>query len=243
MGTAGEGGGGEKRKRGRDVARWFVELLPSLDDYLKTLVKDSREISMADTVRTIIVSGLFALAGAFVGGAMTGYSNVKLAKQKLNSDLVLRALESNSPDERLQALQFMSRTNLISDESIREGVLTYTRDSGDSIPQIVPTTVPPPVIEHARIFVLAGTDAKVASIESYASELSKAGFQVVGHKRLWDQGRPDYAEVRYFNGEDRIQAEKLADFLKLRLSDSRVQAMQLSDTSAKPGYIELWLGR
>lgn len=65
---------------------------------------------MTETTRTAAVAGAFGLIGA-VAGAMTGWSELQLAKQKLHSDLVMKALESSSPMERLESLKLLVETN------------------------------------------------------------------------------------------------------------------------------------
>jgi len=94
---------------------------------------------MSEPFKKTMVNGVFALLGVIAGGAMTGWSQVNLAKQKFNSDLVLKALESNSPDERLESLKFLVETNLIQDSSMQEAVKEYakTKEGNPSkIPQV-----------------------------------------------------------------------------------------------------------
>ena len=44
--------------------------------------------------------------------------------------------------------------------------------------------------------------------------------------------RPNTAEVRFFNDEDKEQAEKLVDFLKVRLKDNNLEARYYDDKRA-----------
>lgn len=200
------------------------------------------------TVRTVLITGLIALLGTVVGGVVKGLLDVQLAKEKLYSDLVIKALESDSPEERRASLDFMVRTNLIQNRNIKDGLSTYVRETKkdpSEIPQIKATfTVPPsPIIENARVYLLAGNDEKISMFNELQGDLAKAGFNVIGAKKLNDKGRPDQPEIRYFNYSDREQAENIAEFMRSRPSVLAIKAKQYNDPSARPGYIEIWLGR
>jgi hypothetical protein len=73
--------------------------------------------------------------------------------------------------------------------------------------------------------------------------LEAAGFRVLGSKLVNDAGRPELAEIRYFNAQDKTQAEKIAEVIKFKLSVPSLPARYYEDDSAKPGYIEIWFGK
>ncbi len=202
---------------------------------------------MSDAVRTALIGGIFALIGAIGGAATTGWSQVQLARQKFNSDLVLKALESSAPEERLESLKLLVETNLLQDAEIQKGVRAYAeakQKNPSSIPQV--STAPilgAPVISNPRIYLLAGSKAKELLFTSYRAELENAGYKVLGAKLLNDEKRPVSEEIRFFNPEDKIQAEKIAEFVKFKLSAPQLEATLHSDSSAKPGYIEIWFGK
>ena len=77
---------------------------------------------------SFLLAGVFALLGTIFGGLIEGYWDVQLAYQQLNSKLVMRALESDSSDERLAALYFMIQTKLIKDKDIGVAVTEYIKD-------------------------------------------------------------------------------------------------------------------
>ncbi|MBL8488915.1 MAG: hypothetical protein JNK22_17765 [Rhodocyclaceae bacterium] len=201
----------------------------------------------SDTVRTAIIGGLFALLGALGGAAVTGWSQVELARQKFNSDLVLKALESSSAEQRLESLKLLTETSLIKDREIQEGVRAYakTREANPSqIPQVAPTaSFSAPVVANPRVYLLAGNKAKETLFPTYKSQLESAGYRVLGAKLLSDSGRPAGEEVRYFNAEDKTQAEKIAEVVRFKLSVGTLPARFYEDDSAKPGYIEIWFGK
>jgi len=101
---------------------------------------------MADASRaatqTALVGGVLALMGAVGGAAVTGWSQVQLAKQKFNSDLVLRALESESAEERLKTLELLVETKLLKDSEIEAAVRAYAKKNKDS-PQRIPKVAAP----------------------------------------------------------------------------------------------------
>jgi len=200
-------------------------------------------------IATLIISGIFALFGTMVGAFITGYYNVKLAEQKYQSDLILKALESNSSEERLQTLKLLVHTNLIKESSVRDSVSNYIfqkqKDTTD-IPQVkssLAQSLDPPIINDARVYLLTGNKAKTDGLGDLSKQLNVAGYKVLGSKYIVDNGRPDNTEVRYFNIEDQAQAEKIAEFLQFKLNDKSFLAKYYSDAKAKSGYIEIWLGR
>ena len=48
------------------------------------------------TMKTILITGLVALLGTAAGGVIKGYWDVELAQHKLDSNLIMRAMESDS---------------------------------------------------------------------------------------------------------------------------------------------------
>ena len=202
---------------------------------------------MPDNIKKILIGGILTIIGGMSGAIITGWSQVQLAKQKLNSDLVLKALESSSPEERLESLKFLVETNLIQDKDIQSGVKKYAENkqkNPSTIPQIsVVPNLGNPIISNARIYLLAGSKSKEFLFSAYKDELEKAGFKVLNSKILDDNERPSYEEIRFFHLEDKAQAEKIAEFVKFKLSSSKVEAKLYEDDSAKQGYIEIWFGK
>lgn len=210
-------------------------------------------------VLTAFIAGIAALGGT-IGGAYfkgdadqrvaqeTAAGNLRLSQQKFYSDLVLKAVESSKPEERQESLTLLAETKLISDPVVREAILEYAaKNKAD--PQKIPqfqrssTSVPTPVTQNARLFLLAGTGQKATQFEDLQRDFGKASYQILGAKVLNDTGRPDLPEIRYFNGEDESGANQLREFMRERLKDPTVSSKRYEDRSAKPGYIEVWLGR
>ncbi|MBD2491688.1 caspase family protein [Aulosira sp. FACHB-615] len=96
---------------------------------------------------------------------------------------------------------------------------------------------------NTRIFLLAGTNNKTKIINDLKSELIRAGFNVFGAQQIEDDTRPNEPEVRYFNRSDEEQADIVVKFVRSRLSNQVITAKYYDDSSGKPGYIEIWLGR
>ena len=201
------------------------------------------------TLVTLIISGLFAILGTVGGGMIKGYWDVELARQKFQSDLVLKALESNVGEERLSTLQMLVSTNLIKDSDISEGVSKYVEANlkePSKIPQIKSASnqaLEPPTVDNARIYLLADNKRQTDTFESLKHDLAVAGFSVVGARTIVDETRTDLPEVRYFTEVDKSQAEKLATFVKARTLNQKFTANKHLDPKVKPGYFEIWMGR
>jgi hypothetical protein len=215
----------------------------------KNIEQPKPEKKDSSTLITLVASGVFALIGTVAGGVVKGYWDIQLAEQKYNSDLVLKALESNSAQERLESLRMLVSTNIIKEASIKEGVDKYILEKQkdpSTIPQVKPSSgqsLESPIIDNARIYLLSGKQDNATALESLKKEVIAAGFAVIGAKHHIDPGRPDQPEVRYFNATDKVQAEKIAEFMKFKLNSPDLPARPYKDDAARPGYIEIWLGR
>ena len=213
----------------------------------------------SSSVLTAAIAGIAALTGT-LGGAyfqQTGTvqasheradADIKLAQQKFYSELVMKSLESTDPKDRLNTLTLLSETKIISDDSVREAISKYAeknKDNPKNVPQVASAnaTLSPPVISNARIYLLAGSQQAASNFELLKKDLADGSYNVIGAKTLVDPLRSDGPEIRFFNREDEEQAQQLKGHLASRLSGRTAEAKLYQDSTARPGYIELWLGR
>lgn len=185
---------------------------------------------------------------AVIGGLVTvftGYyqiqANRELERTKYESQMILRALEPADSAERVRRLAFLVHAGLLDDPG---GKIQRLAQSAD-LPRFQPTapTLAAPIVENARVFLLAGTAAKLGMRPGLQDSLAKAGFAVLGAKPLVDPERPRGPEVRYFNESDRAQADSIAAFLHRRDPLQADRGALYPDPTAKAGYIEIWLGQ
>jgi hypothetical protein len=207
----------------------------------------------ASSWRNPLVVAILAAAIAAAGNAgisvYNGRSQRQLESQKADQARVLEMLRTNG-DKELAAgnLQFLLDAGLIADADFQRSLRTFlsTRKHGSGptlISQDSGQQLSPPVISNARIYVLTGKANKAAELDDLDRDLKASGFPVLGAKYLFDPGRPDAPEVRYFNAADKAQADVLAEFLKFRLNGKEIQETIYHVATARPGYIEIWLGR
>jgi hypothetical protein len=201
---------------------------------------------ISDTARVALIGGVFALLGALGGATITGWSQAALAKQKFQADLVLKALESSSPQDRLESLRLLVETKLLNDPEIRQAVTEYAKrreTSPSTIPQVATSArFEAPLISNPRIYLLAGSKSKESLFPQFKQQLEAAGFRVLGAKTIVDPDRPRSEEVRFFHEEDRAQAEKIAEVVGFNLKVPKLPAKLYQDESARQGYIEIWFG-
>lgn len=86
----------------------------------------------------LLITGLLAILGTVVGGVVKSRLETKLADKDLQSKLIMRALESDKTEERINSLQFLVETNLISDSQLKEGINQVVRNGEKNIPQFTP---------------------------------------------------------------------------------------------------------
>lgn len=174
-------------------------------------------------------------------------SDRELAEKKYRSDLVLKALESKSPDEKLFTLRMLADLNLIKEPEVLDGINRYivskiknpegTAQTKSSSGQ---TSELPPL----RIYLLS-EKSKSAGFDEVKEVLASNGYTVLASeittKVIYDDTRPNTPEIRYFNTVDKERAEAIATSLKVKVLD--ISVIKIIDERAKPGYIEIWLGR
>ena len=202
--------------------------------------------------RSPLIVGIFAAAIAAGGNAWVSYSNANslrdLEALKAEQARLLEMIKTGDPDKAAENLRFLINAGLISDPSLRKSVVDFlaTRKPGSG-PALPSAATPPkltaPIVENARVYLLAGAKARAAEFQGLKEALGLAGFSIVGARLKEDAGRPDHPEVRYFNTGDKEQAEKIAEFMRFRLNTKELLASEYKDPTAKPGYIEIWLGR
>jgi hypothetical protein len=182
------------------------------------------------------ITAISGLIGTGVGAVLQGYSNSTLERQKFEFTLIQTALKAPTQNEQAKQLLFLINSGVII--SLDGSKL---RNIAEKNPSQLPGLVT--VVPNARVFLLAGTDGKTKMFNNFQSELVKAGFNVLGAKQIEDDSRPTEPEVRYFSPSDKQQADIVVKFVRSRLSNQAIPAKYYNDPSAKPGYVEIWLGR
>jgi hypothetical protein len=211
-----------------------------------------RDEHAASQWRNPLIVGIFAAAIAAAGNAWVSYSNAnstrELEAQKAEQARLLEMIKTGDPDKAAENLRFLINAGLITDAPLRTSVTNYleTRKpgSGTALPSPAqPPKLTAPIVDNARIYLLAGKKEKTSEFQGLKEELGLAGFSIVGARFKEDAGRRDHPEVRYFNASDKDQSEKIAEFMRFRLNTKQLLASEYKDPTAKPGYIEIWLGR
>jgi hypothetical protein len=168
--------------------------------------------------------------------------------QRYTSALKEREIQSHFVELALTVLKEPPREE---NKAVRQWALNVVDEYsgvplGDSARQelVDSVSLPTPVSATSRVYLLAGGREKASTLDSLRSDLVRAGFNVAGlNPALVDEGRPAGPEVRYFNITDQAEAEAIAERLRTRLQTPTLMARSYNDPTAKPGYIEIWLGR
>jgi len=197
-------------------------------------------------VLTAIIAGAAALAGTIAGSWIKRDTDVELARQKFYSDLVMKSVEQKTGQERIEMLKMLTQTRLISDTEVRKAIESYAGNAKpENVPQVVPSGNTPlrPIVPDARVFLLAGSPQKAETFDYLKIELANANYSILGAKVLVDPERPDSREIRYYNSQDQTQAEQLAEYMTFKDPKNPLPVKWYQDPTAKPGYIEIWVGR
>jgi hypothetical protein len=244
-----------------DREKWEFEKAAKLRELAiaereQTVKEGELEIKRKDQAssqwRSPLIVGIFAAAIAACGNAWVSYSNANALRDlealKAEQTRLLEMIKTGDPDKAAENLRFLINAGLIADSSLRTSVTEFLAKrkpgSGPALPSPAqPPKLTAPIVDNARVYLLAGKKEKANDFQSLKEELGLAGFSIVGARLKEDAGRPDHPEVRYFNGGDKEQSEKIAEFMRFRLNTKELLASEYKDPTAKPGYIEIWLGR
>jgi hypothetical protein len=186
------------------------------------------------------ISGLLAAVCIPVVLALVGqYYTSALKEREIQGHFVELALsilkEPPRPEARAVRLWALKVVDKYSGVPLSDSARSELADS---------VSLPAPASTASRVYLLSGSRAKQTTLDSIRTALSRAGFQVVGENpALIDEGRPAGPEVRYFNDADEAEAQVIAERLRTWLRAPTLIAQYYHDRKARPGYIEIWLGR
>jgi hypothetical protein len=105
-----------------------------------------RNVWLASPLLVAAGSTIFGLLGTGVGAALQGFSNTALERQKFESGLIQKALETPDKNEAATNLQFLVGVGLISQFDTQK-IAMMARDNPQKLPTINP---------HASLDVSAG---------------------------------------------------------------------------------------
>lgn len=82
---------------------------------------------MTNDLKIPIIAGILTLLGGVVVASINRASELELAKKKHDVDLIIKALESETPSDRLEMLQLLTEAHLLNDVDIQKNIQNYTR--------------------------------------------------------------------------------------------------------------------
>jgi hypothetical protein len=172
--------------------------------------------------------------------------NLILEQEKQKGNLILEAIKTGQTKTAAANLIFLDNSGLIDLTDAQRKPLEDIAGKNPlpSLPQAGFFTTP--IVPNARVYLLAGSSEKIKLFYKLRTELVNAGFIISGENSIDDPERPTQAEVRYFNDSDRAQAEIIAESIRFNSKEPAlvtITAKKYKDSSAKPGYIEIWVGK
>jgi hypothetical protein len=145
------------------------------------------------------------------------------------------------PNELVPALLEISATDPskdVSDSAFRS--LAATAQANQTLAPTIATalrTLP------ARVYIQIASPAQRDKARQIQQKLIDAGFVVPGIEDISGKADiPRATSVRYFNDEDKANAEKIVEILRTNSSNSPF-AYRVSNLHARPGTLEIWFSR
>ncbi len=197
---------------------------------------------------TLVLTGALAIVGAYLAQWQKSDDELALSREKFQSELILKALESTSDSVRVKSLKLLVHANLIKDCITRDSLTKYLvtlEKEKISTPQFSPAakSLPEHIVEGDRVYILSGK-LNDPDLQVWKDKMTALQFNVVGAKTHIDRERVDWPEIRYFYDSDEQQAEILANRMReSKPGDARIKAKRYYDLRVNPGYFEIWLGR
>ena len=167
-----------------------------------------------------IVTGVLTILGATSGSIIKSFSDIKLERTKLDSQLILNALKSDSLKERRDTLLFLVDAKLIANEDTSEGLKQYFEGSNPKSPPHIQ-----PFINSGETRVLqregkglsnktdidifvCGKDNNTVEVkdlvQSANDSLSKSMRFGVGNLKVWDGALYEEISLQELKGKTTI---------------------------------------
>jgi hypothetical protein len=178
---------------------------------------------------TLLITGLLAILGTVAGGLIQGYWDTTLADKSFQTELVMKALEADEQEARINSLRFMIETNLIADPAIRSGLEQYLNRKPEAVPQIraTPLAYTPGVVVPSTTETVGFTDFSVfVCDEAWDSDAGKdaAAAVIEALRQAGSSGRIDLKQWRLY---DEIQLARLRDKLTLVVDRDHGEAAEI----------------
>ncbi len=103
--------------------------LKVLELYYKEILPKKSNTLLSSPILPIMLSAFFALIGTGFGAWLQGRSNLELEKQKYESSLVLKMVETNNKKDAISNLEFALRLGLINNEKLLKNIQQALDDS------------------------------------------------------------------------------------------------------------------
>jgi tetratricopeptide (TPR) repeat protein len=102
----------------------------------KDSTSSKKSIALTPVMATVLVA-VIGVLGTAVGAYLQGRLNIELERQKFESELILRGLDSADPNERANYLSFLVDADLLSSKSLDKEYVDSLRRSPEAIPRVL----------------------------------------------------------------------------------------------------------
>ena len=123
--------------------------------------KKTKSLTINPAVGTVIVA-IIGLVGTGIGASIGGYYSIKLEKEKLRSNLILKAVETTDPNSALNYLKLLQNTGLVKD-------LDVTIEEWTDNPEAVPLRPNPDQVALQEMDD-ANKEVRIASTDKLIAE-------------------------------------------------------------------------
>jgi hypothetical protein len=177
-----------------------------------------------------IVTGALTILGATSGSILKSFSDIEVERTKLDSQLLLHALNQDSADSRRSVLKFLVDAKLIANKDTEAGLEIYLNGK-EEIPQIKPFLKS----GESRELVRKGedlarktdidiyrcgkdkTNKKINDLVASANEvIDKSGSFGRGREAVWDEDSYDEIPLKDLTGKTTVIMDFKHDEFKMK---------------------------
>ena len=143
---------------------------------------------------SVVIAGVIGLLGTALGSYMTSQSNIELKRLEFQSQLIMKAIEAKSAEERRRLLEFFINAELIETTDGLKKYIEPTDENGQILdPPQLRTSQRDPTRTDIDLWYCQGSETREIAQKQVATihnKLSDAGFGQI-RERIWTQ----YQEV------------------------------------------------
>jgi hypothetical protein len=180
-------------------------------------------------IGVIVVTGLIALLGTIAGGVIKGYWDISLAEKEFQTNLVMKSLEPEELEARIESLRFMIESNLISDEFLRNGLEGYLEKKPKILPRFrASVDASSKILYYRTEETKKYTDFNIFVCDNYWNDNNAQKLAASITDALWKAGRAGQIRLKKWTLYYEVPLRKLKGKITIIVDQDHPEANELT---------------